>query len=188
MTLTVKQQRFIEDYLIHGNATRAAVNAGYSEKTARIIGFENLTKPNIASEIERRLKERSMGKDEVLDRIADIARADMEEFLDRSVPGFPMFDFDKADKAGKLHLIKKYKVTRQGVEVQFYDKLHALELMAKHHALLTERTEEHVFTWEDRAIADIKAGILTFKELADGFDVDLATRLFERAGVSVSTK
>lgn len=48
--------------------------------------------------------------------------------------------------------------------------------------------EQHkILTWEDRAIQDIKDGKLTYRELADGFDSDLATALFERAGVSVQT-
>ena len=50
--LTLKQQRFVEEYLIDLNATQAAIRAGYSEKTAKEIGSENLTKPNIAKAIE----------------------------------------------------------------------------------------------------------------------------------------
>ena len=49
--LTPKQQRFVEEYLIDLNATQAAIRAGYSEKTAKEIGNENLTKPNIAKAI-----------------------------------------------------------------------------------------------------------------------------------------
>ena len=49
--LTPKQQRFVEEYLIDLNATQAAIRAGYSEKTARDIGCENLAKPNIAKAI-----------------------------------------------------------------------------------------------------------------------------------------
>ena len=50
--LTPKQQRFVEEYLIDLNATQAAIRSGYSEKTAKEIGSENLTKPNIAKAIE----------------------------------------------------------------------------------------------------------------------------------------
>jgi len=48
-----KQQRFCEEYVIDGNGTRAAVEAGYSSNTAATIASENLRKPNIAAEIER---------------------------------------------------------------------------------------------------------------------------------------
>ena len=47
-----KQQRFVEEYLIDLNATQAAIRAGYSEKTAKSIGQENLTKPDIAKAIQ----------------------------------------------------------------------------------------------------------------------------------------
>ena len=42
MALTNKQQRFIEEYLVDLNATQAAIRAGYSAKTAGVIGYENL--------------------------------------------------------------------------------------------------------------------------------------------------
>jgi phage terminase small subunit len=55
--LTPKQTRFVDEYLMNGfNATAAAITAGYSKKTATIIGYENLRKPNIEQEIDRRLK------------------------------------------------------------------------------------------------------------------------------------
>lgn len=54
--LTLKQQIFISEYLIHKNAARAARIAGYSLKTARSIGAENLTKPYIWTEIEKGLR------------------------------------------------------------------------------------------------------------------------------------
>ena len=47
MKLTPKQQAFCDYYIASGNATEAAIKAGYSEKTARVVGCENLTKPNI---------------------------------------------------------------------------------------------------------------------------------------------
>ena len=50
--LNQKQTLFCDEYLIDLNATQAAIRAGYSEKTARFIGAENLTKPNIAEYIQ----------------------------------------------------------------------------------------------------------------------------------------
>ncbi len=40
--MTPKQQRFVDEYLIDLNATQAAIRAGYSKKTARAVGSENL--------------------------------------------------------------------------------------------------------------------------------------------------
>ena len=49
--MTKKQTRFIEEYLIDLNATQAAIRAGYSVDSAKEIGCENLTKPNIGTHI-----------------------------------------------------------------------------------------------------------------------------------------
>jgi phage terminase small subunit len=45
--LTLKQSRFVQEYLVDGNATQAAIRAGYSRKTAKSIATENLTKPAV---------------------------------------------------------------------------------------------------------------------------------------------
>ena len=49
--LTDKQEKFCYEYVLHLNATKAAINAGYSEKTAYSIGGENLKKPEIQERI-----------------------------------------------------------------------------------------------------------------------------------------
>ncbi|MAE86325.1 MAG: hypothetical protein CMB80_26560 [Flammeovirgaceae bacterium] len=57
--LTAKQEMFCLEYLKDLNATQAAVRSGYSEKTARAIGTENLAKPAISEYIAKLQKERS---------------------------------------------------------------------------------------------------------------------------------
>lgn len=57
-SLTPKQARFVDEYLVDLNATAAAKRAGYSKKTAGSIGQENLKKPEIAKAIEERRRER----------------------------------------------------------------------------------------------------------------------------------
>lgn len=52
MNLTQKQKLFAEYYIISNNATESAIKAGYSEKTAKEMGYENLTKPHIAEYIQ----------------------------------------------------------------------------------------------------------------------------------------
>lgn len=44
--LSEKQRRFIDEYIQYADAKKAAILAGYSEKTAKSIGCENLTKLN----------------------------------------------------------------------------------------------------------------------------------------------
>lgn len=78
--LTAKQQRFCDEYLIDLNATQAAIRAGYSEKTARAIGAENLTKPDINAYIEKRMAEKEAAliadQDEVLKYITSVMRGE----------------------------------------------------------------------------------------------------------------
>ena len=63
--MTYKQQRFIEEFPVDFNATAAAKRAGYSEKTAHAIGWENLRKPEIRDAIDERLDELSLGAAEI---------------------------------------------------------------------------------------------------------------------------
>lgn len=51
--LTDKQEKFCYEYVLHLNATKAALNAGYSEDSSYSIGWENLKKP----EIQKRISE-----------------------------------------------------------------------------------------------------------------------------------
>lgn len=79
--LTHKQQRFIDEYLIDFNATRSAIAAGYSKKTAYSIANENLTKPEITEAIKARLNELKLGADETIKLIGDIAKGNLNKYL-----------------------------------------------------------------------------------------------------------
>ncbi|MDX2471110.1 MAG: terminase small subunit, partial [SAR324 cluster bacterium] len=59
ITLTPKQERFVEEYLLDLNATQAAKRSGYSPKTSHRIGAENLQKPAIQQAIMDRKVKRS---------------------------------------------------------------------------------------------------------------------------------
>lgn len=60
LKLNTRQKAFCEFYVASGNATDAAIKAGYKEKNARFIGSENLTKANIKEYIEE-LQEKAKG-------------------------------------------------------------------------------------------------------------------------------
>lgn len=78
--LTPKQERFVEEYLVDLNATQAAIRAGYSEDTARQMGSENLSKPDIQTAVAKRMRDRAVRtrvtQDRVLTMIADRAEFD----------------------------------------------------------------------------------------------------------------
>lgn len=79
--LTAKEKRFCEEYMIDLNATRSAIAAGYSEKSARAIGCENLTKPYIRAFIDKMLKEKTMKSEEVMKLTTDLAKSSLNEFF-----------------------------------------------------------------------------------------------------------
>lgn len=120
MKLTEKQKRFADEYIISGNATQAAIKAGYSKKTARFVAAENLTKPNIKNYIDERLakleSKRIANAQEVLEYLTGVMRGDEKEEV----------------------------MTEEGVsyrEPSVKDKLKAAELLGKRHALFTEKQE-----------------------------------------------
>lgn len=78
MKMTNKQKRFCDEYLIDMNATQSAIRAGYSPKTAKVIGNENLSKPYVKAYIDKRLKEKEdeliASQDEVLRYLTSVMR------------------------------------------------------------------------------------------------------------------
>ena len=83
MKLTTKQKNFCEYYLQTGNATEAARLAGYSDKTARVIGTENLSKPAISEYIADRRAEMDKtliaDSDEVLRFYSAVMRGEVKD-------------------------------------------------------------------------------------------------------------
>lgn len=136
MALSAKQQVFVEEYLITWNASEAARRAGYSEKTAGAIGHENLTKPEIAEEIARRVSDKAMTADEVLIRLAEQARSEQSRYLTSEGINLEMLIAD-----GRAHLVKGIKETKYGREIEFYDAQAALVHIGKHHKLFTDNIE-----------------------------------------------
>ena len=83
MKLTQKQRLFADEYIKSGNATQSAIKAGYSPKTVRSIGQENLTKPDIKAYIDAKMAEIESRKiadaKEAMQAITAIARGETTE-------------------------------------------------------------------------------------------------------------
>lgn len=79
--LTEKQKRFIDYYIETANATESARKAGYSEKTAKNIGAENLTKLNffIQKRLEEKEEQRIASQDEVLQYLTKVMRGEEKD-------------------------------------------------------------------------------------------------------------
>ena len=85
--LLPKQAKFVAEYLISGNATQAAIHAGYSPKTAHVIGLENLKKPVIASLLSEKQVIIAKRQDERLE-----AMELTKERVAREIARIPFFD------------------------------------------------------------------------------------------------
>lgn len=126
--LTLKQKRFTDEYIISANATAAAIKAGYSKKTARSIGQENLTKPDIKAYIDERLEklesEKIATQEEVLQYLTSIMRGDQQEKTLISVGEFGQKIVD--------------------IDVGAKDRIKAAELLGKRYRLFTDKVEMDV--------------------------------------------
>lgn len=128
--LTLKQKKFADEYIISGNATQAAIEAGYSKKTAYQTGAENLRKPQIKTYIDERLSELSSQKiadqDEVLQFFTSIMRG---EILEPYALGI-------GNGAQQIIEIKPNAATRKSAAVE----------LAKRYGLTSEKIEMNVTT------------------------------------------
>lgn len=116
MALTAKQAAFVQEYLVDFNATQAAIRAGYSEKTAGKIGFENLQKPEIQAAIKDAMGDREkrthITQDFVLSELYKIATQGADDGPESSL--------------------------------KYSNKLKALELLGKHMAMFTDKVDSKV--------------------------------------------
>jgi phage terminase small subunit len=97
--LTPKQQRFVEEYVIDWNATQAAIRAGYSKRTADVIGIENLGKPRIAEEIAIYMEQKTQEADV---KVSDIIQGMLRETE-------PQDDGSSATRISAWSWLGKYK-------------------------------------------------------------------------------
>lgn len=130
MKLTVKQQRFADEYIRLGEVAKAAINAGYSTKSAYAVGSENLKKPNIKSYIDKRLaelkKESIAEQDEILQYLTSVMRGEMtEQTLVGQGEGYQEID---------------------NIDVGAKDRIKAAELLGKRYRMWTEKIEAEVTT------------------------------------------
>lgn len=111
MKLTLKQKKFADEYLISGNATDAAIKAGYAERSARSIGQENLTKPDIKNYIAERRKEieshKIMDAKEAMQLLTSIARGETKETVIISAGPDVYEEKKEADLKTRISAIKE---------------------------------------------------------------------------------
>ncbi len=130
--LSHKQQAFIAEYLKDKNATQAAIRAGYSAKTAAVIGGENLQKPYIAAAIQEASDK--INQDAGLDatrlrqEIARLAFADPRGILHSDGRTKMLHELDDDTAAA----IASFEIDKDGaIKYKFWDKNSAQERASK---------------------------------------------------------
>lgn len=145
--LTPKQKRFVDEYLIDLNATQAAIRAGYSKRTANEQGARLLANVSVQEAVQAAMAERGkrtqMEADEVLQRLAQIARRDIKDYVTWEEGGNIKLK-DAAEVDGTLIDALEEEVMDFGDyqkisrKVKFPDRMKALELLGKHHGLFKD--------------------------------------------------
>lgn len=119
--LTVKQQRFADEYIISGNATQAALKAGYSKKTSKQMGAENLSKPYLVAYIDAQLKklhdEKVDSQEQIMEFLSSVRRGEVTESVATA------------------------KGVYDNVPVVVRDRIKAAELIGKRYAMWTDKQD-----------------------------------------------
>lgn len=121
--MTPRQQKFCDEYLISGNATDAAIKAGYSRKTAKQTGSENLAKRDLRAYIDEQLAKIHSAKiadaEEVMKYLTSVMRGEHTEQV--------------------LKLVGEGVQTVTDIDVSAKERLKAAELIGKRYGLFTDK-------------------------------------------------
>lgn len=147
--LTPKQRLFVAEYLKDFNATKAAIAAGYSKKSAGVIGRENITKPEIRKALaaarnsfKNKEGKALMGAEDVERELDKLITFNLKEFIDRKTgepkPIHELSD-DQAACVRELGVLETAIGTHR--TLKFYDKVAAIQLKMKRLGMLKEKIE-----------------------------------------------
>lgn len=146
-TLEPKQARFVSEYLVDLNATQAAIRAGYSRRSAQMQGSRLLSNAMVSAAVAAgqavQIKKIETSAERVLLDLARVAHGDLRVLFDEH-DNLKQLSTLSDDAAALLASVE----TERGMggrsavkKVKLWDKLRALEMLAKHLGLLVEQTE-----------------------------------------------
>jgi phage terminase small subunit len=143
--LTARQVRFVEQYLVHLNATQACIEAGFSAKTAAAAASRLLRNVKVAVAIRTSQQARAVRvgieQDRVLAELEDMAFSDISDYV-VSDTGDVTLSATAAPRA--MHAVQsiKRRIIDVGegkdrlrtieVEIKLWDKTSMLKLAAQH--------------------------------------------------------
>ncbi len=158
--LTPKQRLFVHEYLVDLNATQAAKRAGYSKKTAYSLGQRLLKKAEVRAAInaarERRENKAIMTRDEILEELSLIGRADLKNYFTIDEGGEVRAKMFSEMPPGASRVLESIKETRTIAEskdgqetsivtdrreFKLHGKIPALELLGRNQGLFPTKVD-----------------------------------------------
>lgn len=157
--MTPRQEAFVREYLIDLNATQAAIRAGYSPKGAEVLASNLLRNPKVADAIKeaqsKRAERTEITADRVLQEYARIAFYNPGRVLRVNRDGLLVVDFSEATEedyrvlaevsteqgASRLDDEGNPTVSVFKVKVKHQCKLQALNALAKHLGMMTDKVD-----------------------------------------------
>jgi phage terminase small subunit len=180
MKLTVKQEKFITYYFQLGNATEAAVKAGYSKKNAVVIASQNLTKLNVQARLkelqEKVASEKIMSVKERKERLSEIARTNLTQFMELGQDGsWVNLGAETPNTAAIQEIHSRTEYDDNGskptvyTSIKLHDPLKAIEILNK-----MEKVYEP--DKKDNINVNVNVAVISAKELSDDELASIASR------------
>jgi phage terminase small subunit len=144
--LTECQRAFVREYLTGVNATVAARRAGYSPGSAGRIAYALLRHPQVAALIEqgneRRAEKRRITADRVMEELGRMAFANIRDYVDWNSEGVKLRDKALLDpeETAAIADIEPKGANGQFTRLKLYDKLAALNALARHLGMIGGKT------------------------------------------------
>lgn len=139
--LTHKEELFCRHYLVTLNQTKAALDAGYSEKTAYSIGHEKLKKPEIKKKIKELMDKRAekveITAQDVLRELKNYAYSDITETMLLSVEELKKLPIEirrliTSFKHTKRKIGVETPIEEEFIELKFIDKMKSWDMINRH--------------------------------------------------------
>lgn len=145
--MTKNQKIFVDEYLVDLNATRAYKKAYpniKNDEAAAVNGSKLLRNTKVVAEIEKRMKDREkrteVTQDKVVKELARLAFTDRTSIVKVTSGSLRIKSFDELTEDQKA-CISGAKETKFGIEVTFYNKEKALEMLGRHLGLFNDKLE-----------------------------------------------
>lgn len=195
--LTVRQQVFVQEYLIDLNGTQAAIRAGYSPRSADVEASRLLANAKVAEAVARAKAERSarigLTADRVLEELAAIGFARMPDYAewgDGDTMGLkPSVDLSEQQAAAIVQVTETEKFVKslgRGEQlmsrersIKLHDKVGTLKLLGQHIGMFSEK---HEHTGKDGGPIEIKPSDELMSTVVEAAERAALTAIQEKYG------